>query len=85
MIVWRAICWVLVELTVFFLSIWHYLVSPFFGCRCRFYPSCSQYAAEAIRTRGLIRGLGLAARRLCRCNALTPGGYEPPTSEKSPV
>lgn len=44
---------------------------------CRFYPSCSEYAAQAIAHRGLLRGLALAAWRLLRCNPFSPGGYDP--------
>jgi hypothetical protein len=44
---------------------------------CRFYPSCSEYAAQAIAHCGLLRGLALAAWRLLRCNPFSPGGYDP--------
>ena len=44
---------------------------------CRYYPSCSEYAARAIAARGLLRGLLLAAWRLLRCNPFSPGGYDP--------
>jgi hypothetical protein len=65
--------------------IWLYrkLVSPvlpaIFGpsCGCRFHPTCSHYAAEAVRTHGAIRGAGLAARRLLKCTPLHPGGFDP--------
>lgn len=52
-------------------------LSPFLGQRCRFYPSCSEYAVEAIESCGLIRGGFLAAYRLLRCNPLSSGGYDP--------
>jgi putative membrane protein insertion efficiency factor len=45
--------------------------------RCRFYPSCSAYALEAVQTHGAVRGLYLAARRLLRCHPFHPGGYDP--------
>ncbi|MDQ4005043.1 MAG: membrane protein insertion efficiency factor YidD [Actinomycetota bacterium] len=45
--------------------------------RCRFHPTCSAYAAEAIRTHGAIRGSGLAVWRVLRCSPLTPGGLDP--------
>jgi hypothetical protein len=53
------------------------LVSPLLGPRCRFYPSCSQYALEAVARHGALRGSALAARRVVRCHPLNPGGYDP--------
>jgi putative membrane protein insertion efficiency factor len=53
------------------------LVSPLLGPRCRFHPSCSQYALEAIRVHGTARGVWLALRRLLRCHPFHPGGYDP--------
>jgi hypothetical protein len=53
------------------------LVSPMLGPRCRFYPSCSHYALEAIDTHGAARGTWLALRRLLRCHPWHPGGYDP--------
>jgi len=52
-------------------------LSPFFGGQCRFYPSCSQYAAEAIDTHGALKGTWLALRRLLRCHPWHPGGVDP--------
>ena len=47
------------------------------GFGCRFHPTCSQYAAEAIRTHGACKGTWLAARRLCRCHPWGGSGYDP--------
>ena len=47
------------------------------GCGCRFTPTCSHYAAGALRTHGFFAGLFLAARRLVKCTPLHPGGYDP--------
>ena len=50
---------------------------PVIGANCRFFPSCSDYAIEAIRGHGAVRGSGLAARRILRCNPWHEGGYDP--------
>ncbi len=52
-------------------------ISPYLGQNCRFHPSCSNYAAEAIRGYGAMRGLMLAAKRLCKCQPWHPGGVDP--------
>jgi uncharacterized protein len=51
-------------------------ISPALGNRCRYYPSCSEYAVQAIRSYGILRGLVLAAWRLLRCNPLSHGGFD---------
>jgi uncharacterized protein len=52
-------------------------VSPLLGPRCRFYPSCSAYALEAVQVHGALRGSWLAARRLSRCHPFHAGGLDP--------
>ena len=52
-------------------------ISPTLGARCRFEPSCSHYAYEAIKGHGAARGTWLALRRLVRCRPGVPGGYDP--------
>jgi putative membrane protein insertion efficiency factor len=52
-------------------------VSPALPARCRFYPSCSAYAQEAIARHGALRGTALAVGRLLRCHPFHPGGYDP--------
>ncbi len=52
-------------------------ISPLLGPRCRFYPSCSCYAHEAIERHGPALGLWLAIKRILRCHPFTPGGYDP--------
>lgn len=53
------------------------LVSPWLGARCRFYPSCSHYALEALQIHGSLRGSWLSLARLARCHPFHPGGYDP--------
>jgi len=52
-------------------------ISPALPARCRFHPSCSAYALEALATHGAVRGTGLAIWRLLRCHPFHPGGYDP--------
>ena len=52
-------------------------ISPFIAPRCRFAPSCSEYALEALRVHGAVRGLWLTVSRLARCHPFHPGGYDP--------
>lgn len=52
-------------------------VSPFLGQNCRFYPTCSNYAVEAVREYGAAKGSWLAVKRLCKCHPWHPGGIDP--------
>lgn len=52
-------------------------ISPLLGPHCRFTPSCSAYAEEAVSRHGVVRGVGLAASRLLRCHPFHPGGTDP--------
>jgi putative membrane protein insertion efficiency factor len=64
-------------LVVLPIRIYQRLVSPFLGQRCRYYPSCSEYAVQAIRQFGILKGLVLAGWRLLRCNPWSHGGFDP--------
>ena len=57
-------------------------LSPAFGSRCRYYPSCSEYAAQAIERFGILRGLVLAGWRLLRCNPWSHGGFDPVENQR---
>ncbi|UCH22963.1 MAG: membrane protein insertion efficiency factor YidD [Deltaproteobacteria bacterium] len=56
---------------------YQWILSPILGPACRFYPTCSEYAYQAIMRYGLPKGLFLAFKRLLRCHPLHPGGYDP--------
>lgn len=56
---------------------YQFVLSPMLGQRCRYYPSCSNYAIEALRVHGVVRGAGLATWRVLRCNPFSDGGVDP--------
>ena len=58
------------------IALYQVTVSPLLGPRCRFYPSCSQYAIDAVLKHGVLRGVLLAVMRLVRCNPWNPGGVD---------
>ena len=56
---------------------YRYAISPLLGSSCRFHPSCSEFAIEALERHGLLTGTGLALRRVLRCHPWHPGGFDP--------
>jgi putative membrane protein insertion efficiency factor len=59
------------------IRVYQYTLSPFLGPACRFHPSCSEYAYQAIMRHGPLRGLLLAIKRILRCHPFHPGGVDP--------
>jgi putative membrane protein insertion efficiency factor len=66
-----------------FLRAYRALISPLYGQVCRYHPSCSAYALDAVREYGSLRGSWLAVRRLARCHPWAAGGYDP-VPERTP-
>ncbi|MBS0542888.1 MAG: membrane protein insertion efficiency factor YidD [Proteobacteria bacterium] len=59
------------------LRFYQYAISPMLGRNCRFHPTCSEYAIEAVQRHGALRGGWLAIKRVGRCHPFHPGGYDP--------
>lgn len=74
---WRFILGIPRNILVATVLLYRWGVSPMLGANCRFAPSCSAYAVEAIRMHGALRGGWMAARRVMRCHPLGGGGYDP--------
>ena len=68
-----ALQWIAIK----FIRVYQLIISPMIGPRCRFTPSCSHYAIEAIKLHGIVKGCWLSAKRLIRCQPLSEGGYDP--------
>ena len=64
-------------LALILLRVYKLLLSPLLPPACRFWPTCSEYTAQAIQRYGLLRGIWLGLCRLCRCQPFHPGGYDP--------
>ncbi|MBF0301591.1 MAG: membrane protein insertion efficiency factor YidD [Desulfamplus sp.] len=60
-----------------FIRLYQCLISPLIGPSCRFYPSCSQYAFEAVTKYGSLKGTFLAVKRVLKCHPFHPGGFDP--------
>jgi uncharacterized protein len=64
------------------IRVYQRLVAPALGQRCKYYPSCSEYAAQAIGRFGILKGLALAAWRVLRCNPWSHGGFDPVDAQR---
>ncbi|MBW1759145.1 MAG: membrane protein insertion efficiency factor YidD [Deltaproteobacteria bacterium] len=67
----------MVILILIFIRAYQSILSPVFGPTCRFYPSCSEYAYQAVFRYGPLKGLYLALKRILRCHPFHPGGFDP--------
>ncbi len=65
------------KVLIFPIRVYQRVLSPLLPNRCRFYPTCSHYAVEAIEKHGAMKGLWLAIKRILKCHPLHPGGYDP--------
>jgi uncharacterized protein len=72
------------KILILIIRAYQYLLSPLLGPSCRFYPSCSCYAQEALERHGVIKGGWLALRRLLRCHPWHPGGVDPVPEQDDP-
>jgi len=66
-----------IRLYILPIQCYRYVLSPILGNNCRFSPSCSAYAEEAVKAHGVIKGTFLSLRRLIKCHPLYSGGYDP--------
>ena len=69
----KILLWVTLKLIL----LYQYAISPHFPSCCRYVPTCSAYAYEAVQKYGICKGIFLAFRRLLRCHPFRPGGYDP--------
>lgn len=65
------------KIFIFLIKSYQKIISPLFPPSCRFYPTCSEYAVQAIKKYGIIKGTAKATWRILRCNPLNKGGYDP--------
>ena len=66
-----------VYLATFLIKVYRYAISPILPSSCRFYPSCSEYAIEALGKYGLLKVSWLTLKRIARCHPLSAGGHDP--------
>ena len=70
------------KLVIFIIGLYRYIVSPFLGANCRFYPTCSEYAQTAVHRHGIFHGGWLSLKRLSHCHPWHPGGLDPVPEKK---
>ena len=73
----------LVYLIIIPIRAYRLFVSPWLGQNCRFQPTCSEYAIEALRVHGIFKGFWLAFKRVCKCNPIAECGYDPVPEKKT--
>ncbi len=65
------------KLVIIFIKFYQYSISPLLGRNCRYYPTCSAYAVEAVEKYGSLKGTALAIKRILRCHPFHAGGFDP--------
>jgi putative membrane protein insertion efficiency factor len=65
------------KLVIIFIKFYQYSISPLLGKNCRYYPTCSAYALEAVKKYGSLKGTALAIKRILRCHPFHAGGFDP--------
>lgn len=70
------------NIVIYFIKLYRKMISPVLPPHCRFYPSCSVYALDAIERFGLAKGVWLGLKRIIRCNPFSDGGYDPVPEKK---
>jgi len=72
------------KILIYIIKLYQKLISPLFGKRCRFYPTCSSYAIQCLKEYGFFYGLYLSVKRILKCHPYNKGGYDPiPKNKKN--
>ena len=72
------------QLAIFFIRLYQRFISPQMPPRCKYVPTCSEYAIEAFERFGFFKGFGLTSWRILRCNPFSKGGYDPVPKKREP-
>ena len=73
----KGFTYIIETILISLIRFYQLFISPLLGNNCRYYPTCSQYAIEAIEKKGIIKGSWMAVKRICRCHPWHDGGYDP--------